>query len=253
MVSIRSPRIAAVVAHPDDESYALGGTLARCVSNGAQAFVIAATRGEGGLDDTGAERSGDVLAAVRTAELGASCRALGAEPPRFLDLPDGGVEAHEKEGRERLAALFGSIDPDVVLTLGPDGAYGHRDHLACTRIVSAVAGDRRVLHAAFPRGVFAPVWELMKRVSPEVLAIGDPASLGTDRADLVVPVAAMREKKLASIAAHRSQVRDGDPLRFLVDGLVEELLVIERFVLASGPPLPAGAMDPFEGLGQLRP
>jgi LmbE family N-acetylglucosaminyl deacetylase len=240
--------IAAVVAHPDDESYAFAGTLAKAVIDGARAFVVAATRGEGGWDLSGAQRRGAALAAVRTEELAASCDAIGAAPPRFLELPDGGVAEREAEGAARLRAVLAELAPDVVLTLGPDGAYGHVDHLATTRMVTAAADARRVLHAAFAPGVFAPFFRLMRRHAPEVLGVDDESALGEPEADLEVDVTAVRDRKLAAVAAHRSQVRDGDPHRFLVDGLVDRLLAVERYRLASGPPLPAGARDPFEGL-----
>ncbi|HJL18133.1 MAG TPA: PIG-L deacetylase family protein [Sandaracinaceae bacterium LLY-WYZ-13_1] len=240
------PVLAAVVAHPDDESYAFGGTIARATARGARAWVIAATRGEGGWDLTGAGRRGEALARARSEELAASCRALGAEPPRFLGLRDGAVAEDEAVGAERLRAVLAALAPDAVLTLGPDGAYGHADHLATTRMVSAAASGR-VLHACFPPGLFAPFFARMKAHAPEVLAVDDAAALGCTDAALEVDVSAFREAKLASIAAHHSQVPGGDPHRFLAPGLVDALLDVERYEHAAGPPLPAGATDPFEG------
>lgn len=240
--------IAAVVAHPDDESYAFAGTLAKVVAGGGTAYVVSATRGEGGRDWTGQGRRGASLAGARSEELAASCRAFGAHPPWFLELPDGSLAAREAEGIERLEAVLEELDPDVVLTLGLDGAYGHVDHLAVTRMVASAAATRRVLHAVFPPRAFAPFFRQMRGLAPKLLGPVDEASLGSPHADLVVDISGVRDRKLASIAAHESQLPGGEPRRFLSTGLVDQLLDQERYRLASGLPLPTGAADPFEGL-----
>lgn len=230
-------RLLGLFPHPDDEGYSAGGLLASCVLSGAQVYVVCATRGEGHGDP-----------ALRSAELAAACAALGLpEPPRFLDLPDGGLEPIA-DGPARIAALLDALGPDVVVCLGRDGAYGHRDHLALTRWIQAAAAGRplRVLHAAFPRDLFAPVRRAMRRFRPELIGFRGP--LGVAPADLVLDIRPVRDRKLAAIAAHRSQLPPEGPLCFLRPGLVERLLDEERFTLAAGPPLPAGANDPFAGL-----
>src|SRR5215470_4658175 len=159
MTRYATRRLLALFPHPDDESYAAGGLLAHCAEGGAQVELACATRGERGTDRSGAVQSGAALAAVRSRELQAACRALGIAPPVFLDLPDGELSTSRADAVMLVAQHVHRLRPHVVVTLGSDGAYAHLDHLAWTAIVSqalALAPDPpRVLHAVFPRGVFA--------------------------------------------------------------------------------------------------
>ena len=242
--------------HPDDEAYAAGGLLAHCAAGGAAVALLCATRGERGTDRSGATTSGPALAARRTHELAASCRALGIAPPVVLDLPDGGLSAADPAATvATLRQHLQRARPHLVVTLGGDGVYGNLDHLAWTASVGAavrsLASPPRVLHAVFPRRLFAPLWRALRRRrgAPLVGAI-DPRELGVDAAavDLRLDIRPLRARKLAAIAAHGSQLADGDPRTLLWPGLVERLLDEEWYVVAHGPALPAGATDPFAGL-----
>lgn len=239
----QQPCVVGLFAHPDDEAYAAAGTLARCACEGARVVVVAATRGEAGMDLHRRTPAGPRLAARRSAELADSCRAIGAEPPRFLDLPDGDVRVDE--GASRLAPLLAELTPDVVITLGADGAYGHPDHLATTAMLGQVA-TCRILHVAFPRDHF----ERVRRRFARHLRLADVGPLGVGRADadLVVDVTLQRSRKLAAVAAHRSQLANDDPRSFLVPGLLDPLLREEWFLCAQGPPLPPHAPSIFDGL-----
>jgi len=215
----------AVIPHPDDESYAFAGTLAWLGAHRWSLRVLCMTRGEAGQD---LRPSPDgPLGAARAAELAASCAHLGATA-ELLDLPDGGIARHDVDLSPHLA------DADLVLTLGDDGAYGHPDHLATTRLVERARFDATLLHAAFPRGLFAPIHRIIGR--HVALEIGVDA-LGTDReaVDVVVDVRPYRDVKLACVAAHRSQVPDGDPRRFLRRGFIDALLDEEWLVHVRGP------------------
>ncbi|MDH5671363.1 MAG: PIG-L family deacetylase [Myxococcales bacterium] len=245
MATSAAPSLLAFFAHPDDESYAAGGTLALCARAGLRVRVLSATRGEAGGDG-----------ARREAELQAACEILGVEPPRFVGWPDGGVAqlpasaavAQLRDALERLA-------PDVVLTLGPDGAYGHADHLACTQLLSqavdTLTPTPRVLHAVFPRGLLAPVWRSLRRhLGPKFVPLATPEALGVapQRPELKVDIRPVARQKRAAIAAHRSQLASLEPLHFLAPGLVEALSEQEWFVHAAGPALPPDARGPCDGL-----
>jgi N-acetyl-1-D-myo-inositol-2-amino-2-deoxy-alpha-D-glucopyranoside deacetylase len=247
-------RLLALFPHPDDEAYAAGGLLARCARAGAAVELVCATRGERGTDRTGAA-DGARLAALRTHELAASCRALGIDPPRFLDLPDGELAAADRTAVDLLSEELQHTRPHVVVTLGSDGVYANLDHMAWTAAVGAAvqgcADPPRLLHAVFPRGLFLPVWRaLRRRRGARIVAEVDPQSLGVAAADadLRVDVRPVRDRKLAAVAAHRSQLADGDPLTFLRPGIVERLLDEEWYIVAHGPALPPGADEPFAGL-----
>ena len=244
-------RVLGCFPHPDDEIFA-SGLLAWCAARGAAVQLLCATRGERGSDRHGRLPSGDQLATVRSGELAAACAALGIAPPTFAELPDGGVGAADHAAAVALVGEhLARLQPTLVVTLGPDGAYGHRDHLAWTAIVAdavraaPAAAAPRLLHAVFPRGHFARLNELGRRAGAVDL---DPALLGidADRVELRLDVRAFAERKLAGAAAHDSQldVTPGSFFRRLYAPLLEE----EWYVVAHGPPLPAGAVDPFAGL-----
>lgn len=245
-------RVLAVVPHPDDESYSMGATLHLAARSGADVTVLCATRGERGEDFS--TESGD-LASRRTAELVASCAALGVQPPRFLDFPDGGLAALPPGRLE--AALVEALHahgPDVVLALGADGAYGHADHLALGVSLTEALGwqrpEPRVLRAAFPSGLFLDQWRRMTAGVNAELVGGEPPRLGVEpgAVDARVAVAGAREVKLAAITAHRSQLPDGEPQSLFPAGIVEALLGEEWFLLERGPVLPDGASDVLAGL-----
>lgn len=118
-------------AHPDDEVFCAGGTMAKWAAEGADVFVLCATRGEAGQirDSTTAVRR--TLGQVREAELREACARLGVEQVVVLNYHDGTLQNVDLE--ELAAAIeevLTEIDPDVVITFGEDGAYGHPDHIA---------------------------------------------------------------------------------------------------------------------------
>ena len=101
------PSLLAFFAHPDDEAFSCGGTLAAAASRQIDVTVACATRGEGGTardDPTSTD-----LAERRTDELTRSCVALGVEPPLFLDLPDGGLASCRDELGTRLERLLEDV------------------------------------------------------------------------------------------------------------------------------------------------
>ena len=231
--------------HPDDEAYAAGGTLALLSQKGFDLSLVCATRGERGGRRDGKAISLSDLALLRSEELEASCTALGVPELRFLDLPDGSVDEHVNASTaQRLLQALDLQSADVVVTLGWDGGYGHRDHIATTTLLHRALeflepGDwPAVLHAAFPRGLFSGVWRALRKMpAPGVLAELREDELGTDPADLTlrVDISTVRQQKLAAIAAHDSQLLDGDPHKFFGGQIVPRLLHEEAFVHVAGP------------------
>jgi LmbE family N-acetylglucosaminyl deacetylase len=143
MSQIRAPKLLAVLAHPDDESLGVGGTLAKYASEGVEVFLVTATRGDGGRYR--GRRPGDpqhpgpaALADIREAELRAAAAVLGVRDICLLDFHDGHLDAADP--REAVAAIVRQvrrIRPEVVVTFGPDGAYGHPDHVAISQFTTA--------------------------------------------------------------------------------------------------------------------
>ena len=140
----------AVLAHPDDESFGFGGTLARYAAEGVTTAVVTATRGDRGR--FGRARPGDdghpgtaALGAIRESELRAAAATLGVHDVSVLGYGDQQVD--QTEPRHVVTEIAGHIRrvrPNVVMTFGPDGAYGHPDHVAVSQFTSAaivVAAD----------------------------------------------------------------------------------------------------------------
>jgi LmbE family N-acetylglucosaminyl deacetylase len=145
-------RLMAVLAHPDDESLGTGGALAKAAAEGIETYVVTATRGERGRFGDAKESPGlDVVGRTREAELLAAARELGVREVRFLDYVDGDLDrAEPAEAIGRIAAQLRRVRPQVVITFGPDGAYGHPDHIAISQLAAAA-----IACAADPS--FAPV------------------------------------------------------------------------------------------------
>jgi LmbE family N-acetylglucosaminyl deacetylase len=133
----------AVLAHPDDESLGFGGTLAKYASEGIETFLVTATRGEGGRyrgHGPGDENhpGSEELGKIRVGELHAAAAALGIRELSLLDYRDGALDrANPAEAVGRIADHVRRARPDVVLTFGPDGAYGHPDHIAISQFTTA--------------------------------------------------------------------------------------------------------------------
>ncbi len=154
---MQNPRLLAVLAHPDDESLGVGGTLAKYASQGIDVFLLTATRGESGRyrgfrpgdpEHPGASK----LASIREAELRSAALALGVREVALLDYRDSQLDqALPREAVTAIAGHIRRVRPQVVLTFGPDGAYGHPDHIAISQFTiaalvaaadPAVTGDR---------------------------------------------------------------------------------------------------------------
>jgi LmbE family N-acetylglucosaminyl deacetylase len=137
------PRLMAVLAHPDDESLGVGGTLAKYAAEGVDVFLLTATRGDGGRYR--GHRPGDpqhpgpsALAAIREEELRAAAAVLGVCDVAVLDYRDRYLDAaNPREAVANIVRHLRHVRPDVVVTFGPDGAYGHPDHIAISQFTTA--------------------------------------------------------------------------------------------------------------------
>ena len=143
-VSGRPVRLLGVFAHPDDETLCAGGTLAKYAARGAEVRVISLTKGGAGqIRDAGAATRSS-LTSVRERELVAAGKELGLTEARCLDYPDGGLaEVGSQKLVELAAELISAVEPDVVITFGPDGFSGHPDHIAVGAAVTAACYDMR--------------------------------------------------------------------------------------------------------------
>ncbi len=148
-------RILGVFAHPDDESFCAGGTFARYVLNGAEVMVVSATRGEAGQIRSAGTATRRTLARVREQELQRACQRLGIQHARCLDYADGTLKDVDQEVLIRdVVEIIRSFRPDVVITFGSDGGYGHPDHIAISAATTAACMWSRDRHQ-FPEQIAA--------------------------------------------------------------------------------------------------
>jgi LmbE family N-acetylglucosaminyl deacetylase len=156
-----------VFAHPDDDAYGIAGTVALHAADSAFRFVLVlATDGEAGDIREGFPATQDTLGAVRRAEDAAAWQALGRVPDRheWLGYPDGKLpDVPFDELVDRIAGILAEEQPDVVATFGPDGIFGHPDHVAIGAATDAAfmrfapggeRGFRRLCHGVIPDSVF---------------------------------------------------------------------------------------------------
>jgi LmbE family N-acetylglucosaminyl deacetylase len=132
-------KLLCVLAHPDDESLGTGGTLAKYAVDGVETYLLTATRGERGRFGDGRERPADeVIGRTREEELRAAASALGIREVTVLGYPDGAVDSVPPAiAQQAIAQHVCRIRPQVVITFGPEGAYGHPDHIAISQLTTA--------------------------------------------------------------------------------------------------------------------
>lgn len=134
-------RLMCVLAHPDDESLGTGGTLAKYAAEGVETYLVTATRGERGRFGNGGDRPSDeIVGRTREAELHAAAKELGVKDVTILGYPDGALDSVDPSiAQEAIASHLQRVKPHVVVTFGPDGAYGHPDHIAICQLTTAAA------------------------------------------------------------------------------------------------------------------
>jgi N-acetyl-1-D-myo-inositol-2-amino-2-deoxy-alpha-D-glucopyranoside deacetylase len=277
-----APRLLLVHAHPDDESLWTGGTIARYAAAGAHVTVVTCTMGEEGEVIPAflrllAASDADQLGGYRVGELRAACAALGVSDHRYLggvgrwrdsgmagtpanDHPRALVRGDRAEQVDALAAILAEVRPQVVVTYGPDGGYGHPDHIAAHRITVAACEmsdvDRLFHVVTSKRATENGVAELSKMdglpyrlPEPGELPVTDDAEITT-----VVPIAEALPAKLGALRAHATQISlwqggDGELCYALSNGIAQPIVSAEYYILAHGDKAGTEA-DLFGGLGQ---
>lgn len=151
-------KLLAIFPHPDDETLGLGSTLARYSAEEVETYLVTATRGERGWFESEGPNPGlEGVARIREKELRCATEALGLREVSFLDYIDGEVDqAEPSEILLKLAAHIRRIQPQVVVTFGPDGAYGHPDHIALSQFTNGalvVAADSSHVDGQAPHRV----------------------------------------------------------------------------------------------------
>ena len=276
-------RLLAVVAHPDDETFGMGGTLAYYARQGVEVHLICATRGEVGEVEPRMLEGFSSVGELRENELCCAADVLGLKKVHFLDYRDSGmpgslenqhpsalVQAPVDEVAMRIAKLIREIQPQVVITFDPIGGYMHPDHIAihqATVLACDMAADNSIVSDEpsfkpaklyfhiFPRGFL----KIMVAVMP--LAGKDPSKWGKNGdinlkailAEKFPTHARINYKKVAVIrekasACHASQGGDRQS-GYIVSWLLRLFSSNESYMRAY-PPVINGRVekDLFEGL-----
>lgn len=203
--------ILGVWAHPDDEAWLSAGLMARAVDAGRRVLCVTATAGEAGFPDDDA-RTVEARQAIRRAEMAASLAEVGVTEHQWLGYRDGDCdEVPDDEAVEIITGLIADVQPDVLLTFGPDGGTGHVDHVAVCRW-STMACARS---ATPPRLLYAtksPEWNreffsqidpaqvmMVEGMVPEEVPTGELAIWFTCEGDLL-------DRKVRALRAQHSQI-----------------------------------------------
>ena len=179
-------KLMAVLAHPDDESLGVGGTLAKYASEGVDVALVTATSGDAGRFH--GHRQGDPahpgpaeLGRIREAELRAAATALGVQDVSCLGYGDGQLDrVNPRQAVADIAQHLRRHRPDVVITFGPDGAYGHPDHIAISQFTTAAivaAADSHVVSKLYYLAWPASTWAAYESAVQKLVASVD----GTER------------------------------------------------------------------------
>lgn len=202
--------IACVFAHPDDETFAVGGTIARYTASGVRCDLFCATDGDAGKNSGVPVSSRAELGAIRRGELAAAARILGIDHVELAGHPDGALaQVDPMQLIGEIVRFLRVRRPDVMISFGPEGApTGHKDHRAISRaatIAFFLAGvatefpeqiaDGLAPHQ--PSRLFYYTWD-PPAPGDELQLLGMPASTSID-------VAASLQRKRAAFLAHVSQ------------------------------------------------
>ncbi|MFR0355666.1 PIG-L deacetylase family protein [Streptomyces sediminimaris] len=186
-------RVLAVVAHPDDESFGLGGLLAMLSDSGVPTAVLCFTHGEA---STLHGRPGD-LRTVRVDELTHAARELGVGQVELTGHPDGALaDVPVPRLAAEVTRLIGEQHPTHLLVFDTGGVTGHRDHQQATRAA---------LLAAHRAGVALLGWTLPRAVADRLNTEFGTAFTGRDPAECQVVEPVPRQRQRRAIACHASQ------------------------------------------------
>ena len=203
--------ILGVWAHPDDETYLSAGLMAQAVRDGRRVVCVTATRGEEGSFDQ--ERwPTATMGKVREAELMASLDVLGVTEHHWLDYYDGTcADVPLEEGVAKVEAIVREVQPDTVLSFGPDGMTDHPDHKTTCAWATEAFERAAKPGAALYYATMTPEWAerfvpVMNRFNVFMSPDTPPVAPRDELAIVFELPPDVLEQKLRAIEAHTSQV-----------------------------------------------
>jgi LmbE family N-acetylglucosaminyl deacetylase len=255
-------RLAAVFAHPDDDTHGVGGILAMEADNVDYTLVVVSS-GEAGEIADPSLGTPETLGKVREEEELESLAVLGVRDPHvhFLRFPDGAVaEAPREELVDRIAEILSAARPHVVVSFGPEGVTKHADHIATGQAATeafhrlqAEARDRafqRLLYVAIPQSELDRYWNILEERGVKVDPDGAfmPRGVPDHAITVKVDCRSVVDRKLKALAAHRTQAFEDESFP---EELQREAFGYEWFVQAWPPvtePQGPALSSIFEGI-----
>lgn len=235
-------------AHPDDESFGPGGTIARYSDAGVRIVLVCATLGEAGKAGDPPVCTPDELPQVRKQELMAAAQVLGVHHVELLGYRDKELDQVElEEGISRIEAMLQQYEPESVVTFPPGGISGHPDHLVVQKWTLEAVRRRRA-------GQSQPVPRLYYTTVPadffEILGVKPHHPLDVN-SNVRIRVSPWLDRKIEALRRHRSQHLSVDPLLAALEEFGREMVAWEHYLHidpvtgeASPPPHPDSLLDP---------
>jgi LmbE family N-acetylglucosaminyl deacetylase len=222
--------LVAIFAHPDDEAFGTGGTLAKYAHEGVDVHLITATLGEAGQIAQPDLIFTQPLSVVREQELRCACQHYGVKALHLLGYIDGQTTVvPQRAAVYKIVKLLREIRPQVVISFGPDGVYGHYDHLAVHRWATAAvqfadefecwpeAGPAhsvaKFYHRALPEEQIAQLEQAMGRNYVPMDGVVPFPFVGypMEKITTIIDVRDYAETKLKGIRCHASQLTPDSP------------------------------------------
>ncbi len=245
---MKSDRLLCIFAHPDDEAFRCGGTLALLAQRGVDVHILTFTRGQAGSCGQPPLCQREELGAVRTAELQCSCQALGLAPAQVLDYQDGGLaDVNQEEGVAIIASYLKAIHPQVLLTWPLHGLSGHPDHAAVSWWTLASYEQARKVG-------YTDLTALYHLAMPDSLAkalgLAQLHTLPDDEVSITVDVRSVWEQKIAAITCHRTQMGESPILQAPLEHQMRFLGWEHFYLYQSHPPVSGQSADLADWLSQ---
>lgn len=256
-------KILLVLAHPDDESFAVGGTVAKYSASGNQIFLLCATRGQAGSSG-GLNVSGEALGQAREMELQNAASVLGITETKILDYKDGKLsDLNPGELEAKIYDYLESVLPEAVITFDPSGISNHPDHMkiclsttvAFQRYASWLVSIQKKarIYGSHPEDWFLRLEKLLqKAMEPKLYYACMPESIATyakkigaiptesfgrpwlgtpdKKITTVINIVRYKAKKIQALHCHRSQISDVERIAALdPNPLLDQEYFVQRY------------------------
>lgn len=215
-----------IIAHPDDEGFLAAGLLWQNHRAGGRNIIACATLGEKGIAHLKKPMSQPKLKTLRRKEMRSVTKFVGVDRIHELGLRDGRVKQDAAKLLRLCRGLIKRDKPDVLLSFGPDGYTGHRDHVACWKVASQLAKESKLPQYAFtvPPKIAKqmPGWLSKQRFNPHY-QVFKPFLQATQK------IATPEGLKLKVLRRYGSQVNRQRPYNHLPKSAVQLMTAAEYF------------------------